>query len=139
MTPGKNQKQYLAGAINAKTGQLTWVESDSKNTYLFLMMLWKLTQEYPDAKVIHVILDNYCIHSTKQVEISLATEEGQRLHLVFLPPYCPDHNRIERLWRDLHADVTRNHCCPDMLTLMKHVRNWLNRRTKKNLAAYLAI
>jgi len=139
MTPGKNQKQYLAGAINAKTGQLTWVESDSKNTYLFLMMLWKLTQEYPDAKVIHVILDNYCIHSTKQVEISLATEEGQRLHLVFLPPYCPDHNRIERLWRDLHADVTRNHCCPDMLTLMKHVRNWLNRRTKQNLAAYLAI
>lgn len=68
MTPGKNQKQYLAGAINVKTGQLTWVESDSKNTYLFLMMLWRLTQEYRDAKVIHVILDNYCIHSTKQVE-----------------------------------------------------------------------
>ena len=58
MTPGKNQKQYLAGAINAKTGQLTWVESDSKNTYLFLLMLWKLTQAYQKAKVIHVILDN---------------------------------------------------------------------------------
>lgn len=139
MTPGKNQKRYLAGAINAKTGQLTWVESDRKNTMLFLMMLWELTQDYTEAKVIHVILDNYCIHSTKQVEVSLTTEEGQRLRLVFLPPYCPDHNRIERLWRDLHAAVTRNHCCADMATLMKSVRRWLRKRTKQNLAAYLAI
>jgi transposase len=29
--------------------------------------------------------------------------------LHFLPPYCPDDNRIERLWKDLHDNVTRNH------------------------------
>ncbi|MFP2924295.1 hypothetical protein ACLESO_03555 [Pyxidicoccus sp. 3LG] len=31
--------------------------------------------------------------------------------LHFLPPYCPEGNRIERLWLDLHANVTRNHRC----------------------------
>jgi hypothetical protein len=26
-----------------------------------------------------------------------------------LPPCCPDHNRIERPWQELHANVTRDH------------------------------
>ena len=48
-----------------------------------------------------------------------------RLH--FLPPYCPDENRIERIWLDLHANVTRNHQCQTMDELMKEVRHWLRK------------
>ena len=137
MTPGQNEKRYLAGAIDAVTGELTWVESDKKTTLLFLQLLWELTQRYSSATTIHLILDNYCIHSTEQVRISLETAEGKRLSLHFLPPYCPDHNRIERLWRDLHANVTRNHTCDDMDSLMKEVRSWLRRRSKQNLRKYV--
>ena len=36
--------------------------------------------------------------------------------LHFLPPYCPDHNRIERLWKDLHDNVTRNHTLSQYVT-----------------------
>ena len=50
----------------------------------------------------------------------------QRLH--FLPPYCPNENRIERLWRDLHANVTRNHQCPTMDDLMAAVHRYLRER-----------
>ena len=35
----------------------------------------------------------------------------------FLPPYCPDANRIERVWQDLHANVTRNHRCKSLKAL----------------------
>lgn len=131
MTPGKNQKRYLAGAADSQTKELIWVEGEKKNSLLFIQLLWQLVQHYSQAKVIHVILDNYSIHSTQQVEVSLATEQGQRLRLHFLPPYCPDHNRIERVWRDLHADVTRNHRCSDMRKLMNEVRSWLRKRNKK--------
>ena len=79
-------------------------------------------------KRIHVILDNYSIHSTEQVRISLATEQGQRLELHFLPPYCPDDNKIERVWQDLHANVTRNHTRPTMPELMNNVRRYLRKR-----------
>jgi transposase len=48
-----------------------------------------------------------------------------------LPPYCPDNNRIERTWEDLHANVTRNHKCRDMSQLMRNVRAWLRRRNRK--------
>ena len=131
VTPGQNQKRYLAGARDGRTGELIWVEGEKKNSLLFILLLWELVQRYPNAKVIHVILDNYCIHKTQQVAVTLATNQGQRLRLHFLPPYCPDHNRIERTWRDLHAAVTRNHTCPDMNSLMRNVRHHLMQHNKR--------
>jgi transposase len=131
LTPGKNQKRHLAGAWDVRTGKLTWVEGERKTSLLFIQLLWRLTQRYAEARVIHVILDNYSIHSTRQVEVSLQTPQGQRLRLHFLPPYCPDHNRIERTWLDLHAAVTRNHCCPDMASLMHEVRTYLGRHNRR--------
>jgi len=130
LTPGNNVKRYLAGALDAKTGELIWVEGEQKTSLLFIQMLWKLVTHYANAKKIHVILDNYAIHSSAQVQLSLTTPEGQRLKLHFLPPYCPDDNKIERLWLDLHANVTRNHTRPTMSELMKRVRNYLQRRNR---------
>jgi putative transposase len=42
VTPGKNQKRYLAGALNPKTGKLTWVEWDRKDSDPFIRQLWQL-------------------------------------------------------------------------------------------------
>lgn len=138
VTPGRNEKRYLAGARDVRTGELIWVEGERKTSLLFILLLWELVQRYPKAKVIHVILDNYCIHKTRQVEISLASEQGRRLRLHFLPPYCPDHNRIERTWRDLHASVTRNHTCADIHDLMKNVRCYLTQHNKTCTATHTA-
>ena len=130
LTPGKNQKRYLAGALDAKTGKLTWVEWDSKDSDLFILQLWRLVgRDYPNAKCIHLILDNYSIHSSTRTQIALAALGG-RVRLHFLPPYCPDHNRIERVWRDLHDNVTRNHRCSTMDELMLEVRAYLTTRQK---------
>jgi transposase len=128
MTPGKNRKHYIAGALNAKTGKLTWVEWDKKDSDLFILQLWQLVErDYSDAKCIHIILDNYCIHHSRRTEMALAALDD-RVRLHFLPPYCPDHNRIERLWRDVHDNVTRNHRCRNIEELMDEVRVYLEIR-----------
>jgi transposase len=128
ITPGKNQKHYLAGALDARTGKLTWVEWDKKNSDLFILQLWQLLKrDYPNAKCIHIILDNYSIHSSHRTQIALVSA-GDKIRLHFLPPYCPDHNRIERVWRDLHDNVTRNHRCRTMDELMTEVRAYLSTR-----------
>ena len=133
MTPGKNVKRYLAGAMDAMTDRLVWVKGERKNSRLFIELLKKLLATYADKKVIHVILDNYIIHSSKQTRLWLA-EFGQKLRLHFLPPYCPDDNRIERkLWRELHANVTVNHRCETIEELMTEASYYLmshNRRTQ---------
>jgi transposase len=128
VTPGKNAKRYLAGAQSVRGKEMIWVEGERKNSTLFIRLLWELVQKHPEAKVIHVILDNYSIHHTKQVQEVLETPQGQRIKLHFLPPYCPDHNRIERSWQDLHANVTRNHRCGSIEELMQQVHNYLRRR-----------
>lgn len=136
LTPGKNQKRYLAGSLNARTGELIHVEYEKKNSVLFVLMLGELHKHYPNARRIHVVLDNYCIHDTQLVRDCLATLAGQRFSLHFLPPYCPDHNRIERVWQDLHANVTRNHRAKTMDQLMKSVHQYLRQRNQKLLNSY---
>ncbi len=85
LTPGQNQKLYLAGALNPATGELTVVEGNQKNSDLFLRLLESLLEQYPHAKRIHVILDNYRIHSSRIVQAAL-THRLKRISLVFLPP-----------------------------------------------------
>lgn len=135
-TPGKNEKRYLAGAQSVRGKEMIWVEGERKNSMLFIRLLWKLVQRHPDAKTIHVILDNYSIHHTQQVELTLKTPQGQRIKLHFLPPYCPDYNRIERTWEDLHANVTRNHRCKSLEQLMQQVHRYLRRRNQEMRQQY---
>jgi transposase len=130
VTPGRNFKRYLAGAIDVRTRKLIWVEGDRKTGAMFVRLLTKLVAHYHRAKVIHVILDNYCIHTTSLVAITLNSAAGQKIRLHFLPPYCPDANLIERTWVDLHANVTRNHRCPTMEELMENIRKYLVQRNR---------
>lgn len=137
MTPGKNVKRYLAGAMDVQSDRVMWVSGERKNSALFIAMLKKLLAEYAQAKGIHVICDNFSIHDSRQTKLWLK-ESGQRIRLHFLPPYCPDDNRIERvIWREMHANVTVNHRCTTMEQLMDEVVWWLmshNRLARKKAA-----
>lgn len=125
LTPGVNKKRYIAGALNAKTGDIVYVTAKKKNTDLFLQLMAKLKKAYPKAKRIHLILDNYSIHSSGKVRIALcAFAKNFALH--FLPPYSPEHNRIEKLWKQLHDNVTRNHRCKTIQELMRNVNRFLH-------------
>jgi len=136
LTPGQNEKRYLAGALDARTNKLIWVEGERKTSLLFLQLLYRLvTRTSRTACVIHLILDNYGIHDSLQVRLALATVKG-RVKLHFLPPYCPDHNRIERVWQDLHANVTQDHRCQSMEELMVQVKVYLRARNKRGRHCY---
>jgi transposase len=129
-TPGQNVKRYLCGALDAASGRVTWVKSEKKNSLLFMAMLQKLVEVSPSTKVIHVILDNFKIHSSKASQAAVRSLGG-KVVLHFLPPYCPNDNRIERLWLDVHANVTRNHRCQDINELMRKVVNYLAARNRR--------
>jgi transposase len=140
MTPGQNAKRYVCGALDIESGCIEHVAGERKNSSLFLATPDRLLKVYPQATIIHVVLDNFKIHSSKQVQAWMK-QHGHRIRLHFLPPYCPDHNKIERKWRDLHAAVTRNHLCKTIGELMEQVTRWLKehnkeaRRQRRKLAA----
>lgn len=140
LTPGQNKKHYLAGAFNAITGRLAWVEGPRKTSALFIALVDHLVKRsYARVKRIHLVLDNYRIHTSRAVQLA-AKRWGDRVVFHFLPPYCPDENRIERLWKDLHDNVTRNHRCSTLEELLDRVREYLEprRRTGKHRYAKAA-
>ena len=127
LTPGNNEKRHLAGAFEPRHGRLVYVEDDRKASWLFLNLLRALLEAYATARTIHLILDNFIIHKSRATRAWLA-EFGRKIRLHFLPPYCPNENRIERLWLDLHANVTRNHRQKSIGALLARVHGYLAER-----------
>lgn len=138
MTPGKNVKRYIAGAMDARSERVTWVTGRRKDSGLFIALLDRLQRTHPRAKSIHVLLDNYVIHASRRTQAWLR-ERGRRIRLHFLPPYCPDDNRIERcVWREMHANVTNNHPHERIDDLMHEVSVWLRRHNRSRHLATVA-
>jgi transposase len=130
LTPGKNQKRYLAGARHTRTGRMHWVAAPHKRSGLFIELLRMLSRAYSNARLIHVIVDNASIHLSRQTQLALVGLPRIRLH--FLPPCSPELNPIERVWLDLHAEVTRNHRCTTIDHLMAEVHHYLKDRNRQN-------
>ena len=109
MTPGTNEKNYLAGALNYSTGKMLSVIGERKNRWLFIDLLKVIDHRCRAAKFtrIYVVVDNYRIHTAKAVGQWL--QAHPHFELVFLPSYCPRANPIERAFGDVHDKCTRNH------------------------------
>lgn len=107
-TPGKNVKRYVFGAVNTRTGRIIHGIAPHKTATVFVQFLEYLNSTYRRARRLHLVLDNYSIHKAQVVQRCLS-QLGGRIVLHFLPPYSPDDNPIERLWKQMHDHVTRNH------------------------------
>ena len=109
MTPGQNQKHYLAGALDLSTGTLHHCLGPRKTNALFRDLLTRLDARYPAEQYtrLYVVGDHYKIHQAKAVEPWLAAHP--RVTRLFLPTYCPRANPIERAFGDVHDCCTRTH------------------------------
>jgi len=66
----------------------------------FLMAIRAVNNDY---KAINVVLDNFSTHVSKRVK-----KEGEQLgmYLVYLPPYSPDLNPIEFIWKSIKRVIS---------------------------------
>ncbi|MGK3981579.1 IS630 family transposase [Sorangium sp. So ce136] len=120
LTPGNNQKRYVAGALTIGSGNLTWAFGTRKSSDLFIAALAALLRRYRRYRRLHVIVDNFGIHTSKKTRAFVETTGG-KLVLHFLPPYAPKYNRIEQIWKQVHDNVTRNHRCASIDQLVEEV------------------
>ena len=109
MTPGKNAKHYLAGALNLATGEILHCRSERKTHALFRDLLTLLDHAYQAPRIsrIYVVVDNYCMHKATAVEPWI--ESHPRFARLWLPTYCPRAHPLERAFGDVHDQCTRNH------------------------------
>ena len=95
-------------------GQLITLQNETFNAETFRIFLEKLLMEADvgrtkegKRKKILLVLDNARYHHAKILQSWLEEMSGI-LELFFLPPYSPDLNAIEMLWKKTRRNVTHN-------------------------------
>lgn len=104
-TTASRTRINLTGAINLKSMKVTTKEYDTINGSAVVDFLQKLESEYPEAPKIHVVLDGSGYHRSKEVS---DWADKHRIELHFLPPYSPNLNPIERLWKVMNEYARNN-------------------------------
>ena len=72
------------------------------------------------------VLDNASAHTTPMLD-SFREQNKQSLEFVFLPTYSPHLNLIDRLWRVMRGQVTRNQSYQCLKALCEAIVDWLTR------------
>ncbi len=92
----------VLGAIDFISKKVLTVTNDKYITATEVCeMLWKISKEY-ENKITHLLLDNARYQKCNVVQ-ELAAKLGIRL--VYIPPYSPNLNLIERLWKFVKAEL----------------------------------
>jgi putative transposase len=128
VTPGDNEKSYLAGSLHWRTGKLFTTEGPQRDGALFVKHLHQLRRQLRRYKRIHVICDNARFHRECWEVWEFCHRYGDRVVLHFLPLYAPECNPIERVWWLLHEQITRNHQCQSLAELVDLTLQWITDR-----------
>ena len=100
------QRLNINGAINIETMSCAIVMDDAVNADSTIELLKQLERKHRKAKVIYIVCDNARYYRSRKVNEYL---ENSRVVLVFLPPYSPNLNLIERYWKYFKKIVLYNH------------------------------
>jgi transposase len=85
---------WLYGLVEPKSGASFWQEFSHLDSICFEKYLELFSEKYPDD--LHIIqLDNGRLPTAKTLTIP------ENIILIFQPPYCPQINPIERLWKEI--------------------------------------
>jgi transposase len=95
----------VMGAIELSTMNIVSCRPEYVNAQTTVAFFEQLKTNYPDAPKIHIILDQSGYHRSQLVRDS-ALERNIELH--YLPPYSPNLNSIERLWKVMNEQVRNN-------------------------------
>jgi len=110
---GTHSRLNVFGVINPITGQSHFQYIKRLNAECFISYLKAIRREYSESNRIFLIIDNAPGHRAKKVDTYLKQESTIRL--VKLPPYSPDLNPIETVWREVKKDVVYNTFYPLMI------------------------
>ena len=97
----------LFGAVNTKTGKLVTMLSSKFNAETFGIFLRKLLRQRKRSRKMVIIIDNARYHHAVALK-PLLKQYYKILRLDYLPPYSPDLNPIERVWKFLRKICTHN-------------------------------
>lgn len=99
------QRININGALNADTLEVVIRTDDTINAQSTLELFKTLEQKHPHAQSIFITLDNARYYKNALIYEYLKTS---KIKLLFMPPYSPNLNLIERLWKFMRKTILYN-------------------------------
>lgn len=93
--------RYVYGAIEPLTGESCFVIMPCCNTACMNAFLVELSETYSDDYII-LVCDGAAWHKSKGLEIP------ENIEIVFIPPYTPEMNPIEQIWKEIRNKGFKN-------------------------------
>ncbi|MFC5702303.1 IS630 family transposase [Cohnella faecalis] len=126
---GNHRGVKLFSTVDYGTGQIVWQEDEEYTAEKFLAFLKVVMKAYPEGNIV-MVLDNARAHHAKLLKPFLEEQQG-RLQLVFLPPYSPELNIVEGLWKWLKSDVVNNVFYHTVAEIRKNVQAFMEQIMKE--------
>jgi len=95
----------LSGAVDVISHKVIIQSDKTLNADSTIQFFQKIEEAYPNKSKVHVFCDNARYYKNKLVQEYL---KGSKVVLHFLPPYSPNLNPIERLWKWMKEVVIYN-------------------------------
>ena len=128
--PGTNEKRSVSAAVDLAQGAILWRTDEKRCANQFCATMDECVQRSSlRGRLAVLLIDNAQAHrvgKTGIVRRGLDAHCGQVV-LVFLPPYSPDLQPGERLWRQWRPNVTHNHVRDKMTDLQADSDCWLSK------------
>lgn len=105
LTTASRTRVNLMGSINLETMKVTIGSYETIDSVAMEEHFKKLRKKYPKASRIHLILDQGPYNKSAETKAA-AKKIGIVLH--YLPPYSPNLNPSERLWKVMNEYVRNN-------------------------------
>ena len=86
-----------------------------------MLTFFKALEASSEATTIYIICDNGRSNKNKKIEEYLKTS---KIKIHYLPPYSPNLNPIERLWKVLRERKTYNKCYEKFADFKKEIRGF---------------
>jgi len=122
-TNGSQKRLNIIGALDLEKMTLQTQEFGIINAGSITSFFFYLLKVIPPG-TINIILDNAGYHTGCEVADWLALHPRIKLH--FLPPYSPNLNAIERVWKIMHQNTTNNQYHATFKQFTESIRNFLN-------------
>lgn len=137
-SPGIANPWYaLFGSLEYPSGEGLYTIHRHKRHQEVRAHLELLLDSDPDAFWI-VVLDNASAHTTPKLDEFL-TQHQDRLKFVFQPTYSPHLNLIERLWRVMRGQMTRNQFYANLKELAEAIVEWLEKLSFSQFCSLMGI
>lgn len=104
-TGASRKRVNITGVINIKSREVITEKYETINSEYTIEFLKKVLSNYPKAKTIHIVADGAGYHKSDLVKRFIS---GTKIKMHIRPPYSPNLNPIERLWKIMSEYVRNN-------------------------------